>query len=220
MSTPPETLDAETRIAHLEQRDQRMTQLLELLAQRTAAPAKSGRDWDAYAAVIASFIGMLALAVSGYTAYVQRRQLRAQVWPHVELKYSTVNLTFYASNTGTGPARVTAMRVTVDGAPVNTWDDVHKIAGFSNEDHLYRSNLSNGVVSPGKDFILIQPGDSETSRIKFAELFPRRKHAISIIVCYCSVLDECWVSAAGDTGIIADPESDECPITATERFKD
>src|SRR5262245_5394597 len=105
MSTP-ETLDVEARITHLEQRDQRLTQLLEVLAQRPAAPAKTGRDWDAYAAVIASFIGILALSVSAYTAYVQRRQLRAQVWPHLELKYSTVALTFSATNAGTGPARV------------------------------------------------------------------------------------------------------------------
>ena len=55
MSTPPDALDVETRIAHLEQRDHRLTQLLELLAQRTTAPAKPGRDGDAYAAVIASF---------------------------------------------------------------------------------------------------------------------------------------------------------------------
>jgi hypothetical protein len=217
MSTP-ESLDVEARIARLEQRDQQLPQLLELLAQRTAAPAKSGRDWDAYAAVIASFIGILALAVSGYTAYVQRRQLRAQVWPRVELKYSNVNRSFYASNAGTGPARITAMRVTVDGAPVKTWDDVQKIAGFSDEERLYRSHLSNAVLSPGKDFIFIQPGDSEASRSKFTELFPSRKHAISVIVCYCSVLDECWVSVLGNTRIAADLESDECPIVASERF--
>jgi hypothetical protein len=59
----------------------RLIRALELLVQREAAPVgKRRRDWDAFAAVIASFIGFLALAVSAYTAYVQRQQLRAQVW--------------------------------------------------------------------------------------------------------------------------------------------
>jgi uncharacterized membrane protein YebE (DUF533 family) len=73
------TGDVEGRLARLEQRDERLTRALEQLAQREGGPvAKPGRKWDAYAAVIASFIGLLALAGSGYTAYVQRQQVRAQ----------------------------------------------------------------------------------------------------------------------------------------------
>ena len=42
-----------------------------------------GREirYDAIAAVIATLVGMLALLVAGYTAYIQRQQVRAQVWP-------------------------------------------------------------------------------------------------------------------------------------------
>src|SRR3569833_993373 len=87
------TDDIEPRIARLERQDERLTRALELLAERAAAPAgKPGRDWDALAAVIASFIGLLALAVSGYTAYVQREQLRAQVWPRLEIDYSSSDI--------------------------------------------------------------------------------------------------------------------------------
>jgi len=112
------TGDVEERIARLEQQDQRLTRALELLAQRDAARAvKPGRDWDAYAAVIASFVGILALAVSGYTAYEQRQQLRAQVWPYLQLWRSDVNVGFYITNQGTGPARIIAARVMVDGTP-------------------------------------------------------------------------------------------------------
>jgi hypothetical protein len=35
--------------------------------------------------VIAAGIGLLALLVAGYTAYLQRQQVRAQVWPRVEV---------------------------------------------------------------------------------------------------------------------------------------
>ncbi|HEX7837029.1 MAG TPA: hypothetical protein VF469_06170 [Kofleriaceae bacterium] len=214
------TGELEERIARLEQQDERLTRALELLAGREAAPAvKAGRDWDAYAAVIASFIGLLALAISGYTAYVQRQQLRAQVWPHLQLWKSTVNLGFYVTNQGTGPACVTAVRVTVDGAPVKTWEDARNVAGFS--ERWIKSTLSKRVLPPGKDFTILQPMEDEQSLAKFRELLLDEKHAVSITVCYCSVLDECWVASFGTV-----PESDQvrspvaCPIGATERFAD
>jgi hypothetical protein len=214
----PGTGDIDARIARLEEQDQRLTQVLEVLAQRDAAPAKAGKNWDAYAAVIASFIGLLALAVSGYTAYVQRQQLRAQVWPHLELEFSSVMLSFWASNQGTGPARVTAMRVAVHGRPVRNWEDVEKAAGFVEAEHLLRSSFSTSVLPAGKDFVLIRPADSEQGRTRFQDLLPGHKHAITITVCYCSVLDECWTAMLGFRRIVREYASSDCPITPEERF--
>ena len=214
------TGDLEERIARLEQQDERLTRALELLARAETAPAaKRGRDWDAYAAVIASFIGLLALAVSGYTAYVQRQQLRAQVWPHLQLWTSNVNLGFYVTNQGTGPARVTAVRVTVDGAPVKTWADVKKAAGFTDEERLTMSTLSDSVLPSGKDYPIARPAEGEQSQAKFKELLLHKNHAVSMTVCYCSILEECWVAMLGavpESGQVR--SSDACPIGAAERF--
>jgi hypothetical protein len=212
-------VDLDARIALLEQRDERLTQLLDLLAQRTAAPAKPGKDWDAYAAVIASFIGILALAVAGYTAYVQRQQLRAQVWPHLQLTYSSVNLRIWAENEGTGPARITAMRVTVDGAAVRNWDDVQKAASFTDDTVLRRSSFSHAVVPAGREHDIIVTNDSDDGRAKFRDLLPYGKHPISIFVCYCSVLGDCWATGHGDTHL-DDTGSGECPIRDAERFEE
>jgi hypothetical protein len=215
--TSPDALDIETRIATLEQRDQRLIQVLELLAARAAAPAKTGRDWDAYAAVIASFIGLLALAVSGYTAYVQRQQLRAQVWPRLQLKYSNRDLRFWADNEGTGPARVTAMRVTVDGSPVRSWYHVERAASASDSGWLRRSSFSQAVLPAGKEHTLIVPDDDDRSRALFRELLPGEGHAITVVVCYCSVLDDCWTATSGYAFLDSNPPR-ECPIAPAERF--
>jgi len=211
--------DIEERLTRLEQRDQRLTRALELLGQRAAAPAeKAGRNWDTYAVAVASFIGLLALAVSGYTAYVQRQQLRAQVWPHVELlEMNNSNLlSFFATNQGTGPARVIAMRVTVGGVPIRTWSGVRKAAGFTDE-NLAWGDLRHAVLIPGKDFTIFQPGDDEQSRAKFRELLGG-KHPLAMTICYCSVLDECWVSSSSIEEDSHARSPDACPITAAERF--
>jgi hypothetical protein len=183
------------------------------IPERVAPATKDRKDWGAYAAVIASLIGILALAVSGYTAYLQRQQLRAQMWPHLRLEFSSVNLTFSATNQGTGPARVSAIRVTVDGAAVGSWSDVMKAAGFTGDEDLILSDLSDAVLSPGKVFTFVEPAENEQSRAKFKELLPGHKHALSVTVCYCSVLDECWVA-----NLDAARKDSTCPITAAERF--
>jgi len=41
-----------------------------------------------YDAVIATLVGFCALCVSAYTAYVQRQQVRAAVWPILEFDSS------------------------------------------------------------------------------------------------------------------------------------
>ena len=48
-----------------------------------------------YDAVIATFVGFLALCVSGYTAYMQRQQVRAAVWPILEFDSGNGPYSFY-----------------------------------------------------------------------------------------------------------------------------
>lgn len=213
-----ETADIEGRLARLEQQDQRLTAALELLAQReTSPPAPRGRDREAYAVVIASLIGLLALAVSGYTAYVQREQLRAQVWPHLLLARSTVDPRYFLSNTGTGPAKIAALRVTIHGAPIKNRAALLKAIGFTNEE-LTWSTVAGTVLPAGKELSFIQPSNSTQSREHLIQLMHDGSNDLSMTVCYCSVLDDCWVASYGPHG----PGESEggCPIADAERFTD
>src|SRR5205807_9429834 len=58
-----------------------------------------------YDAVIATFVGLCALCVSGYTAYIQRQQVRAAVWPILQFDSSNApDIHFTLANKGVGPA--------------------------------------------------------------------------------------------------------------------
>lgn len=196
--------DVEPRIPGPEH-DPRLIEVLERLAERAAAPAcKPRRNWDALAAVIASLIGLVAVAVSGYTAYVQREQLRAQgeqlraqVWPHLQLSYSnTGSVGMFVTNQGTGPAQRIVLRVAVDGMPVARWADVKKAAGYSPGEGVIISQINSTVIPAGKEIAIVRPDDRERSLSKFRELLPGGKHAVEVTLCYCSVLDECWAAGA------------------------
>jgi hypothetical protein len=216
--TDPEQLpeQLQTRLADLEQ---------EVSFLRAAAQAQSRRrhrDWDALAAVIASLVGLLALGISAYTAYVQREQLRAQVWPKLSLGQSNMLHKLYAGNQGVGPARVTAVRVMVDGNPMREWKDVSAAYEYDSNASIIYASLNNRVLPPDKDLEIAAPQTgNETSRALMREITNGEKHRLHITVCYCSVLDDCWVARFGSR-----PESerdlpdDECPVTEEQRFHD
>src|SRR6266478_9506739 len=72
-----------------------------------------------YDAVIATFVGLCALCVSGYTAYIQRQQVRAAVWPILQFGSSNApDIHFTLANKGVGPAIIRNVIVKVDGQPV------------------------------------------------------------------------------------------------------
>src|SRR5438067_13161225 len=77
-----------------------------------------------YDAVIATFVGLCALCVSGYTAYVQRQQVRAAVWPILEFDFGNGPIRFILANKGVGPAIIKHVIVRVDDHPVKKWAEV------------------------------------------------------------------------------------------------
>ncbi len=179
--------------------------------------AKRRRDRDAYAATIATLVGLLALGVSGYTAYVQRQQLRAQVWPYLFVGTANVPpfVGFHAINSGTGPARVIAVGVQVDKQFVRDW--AHADPAVDDQVRVVMSQLSNSVLPAGKDLTYFGPYDQASSE-PFIELFLGKKHEIQVTICYCSVLDDCWV-ASRKTVPVAIADADACPIAEADRFK-
>jgi hypothetical protein len=65
---------------------------------------KERRGASRYDAIIATFVGFLAVCVAGYTAYMQRQQVRAAVWPILEFDSSNApDIHFTLSNKGSAP---------------------------------------------------------------------------------------------------------------------
>ena len=83
---------------------------------------KERRGASRYDAIIATFVGFLALCVSGYTAYMQRQQVCAAVWPILEFDSGNApDIHFTLSNKGVGPAIIRHVIVKVDDQPLKSW---------------------------------------------------------------------------------------------------
>src|SRR5216117_1557678 len=126
------------------------------------------RGASRYDAVIATLVGFLALCVSGYTAYVQRQQVRAAVWPILEFTSSNApNIHFTLANKGVGPAIIRNVLVRVDDQPMRNWDEVFEKLLGSGEHHGSETDMSNHVLSAGESMDVLTPFGADGNPIKF-----------------------------------------------------
>ncbi len=152
--------------------------------------------WDALAAIIASFIGFLALLVAGYTAYIQRytadiqaEQTRAQVWPWLEAGNNDDAYSVEVYNKGVGPAIVRSAQILVDGRAQPDWDHVLDALDVPKPRTYSESTIYPNVVSAGETVPIIKFADQEIyKRFRSAAVSKR----LTIEICFCSSLGECW----------------------------
>ena len=145
-------------------------------------------DRDALAAIIAASIGFLALLVSGYTAYVQRQQVRAQVWPYLILSNYDTERSLSVFNKGVGPAIMRSARVRVDGKPQPDWDHVLDALGIAKPRKYFLSTIHVNVLSAGEHTQIIAFADESVYRAFRDAALARMKTDL----CYCSTLGDCW----------------------------
>jgi hypothetical protein len=176
-------------------------------------------------AVVATFVGVLALCVSAYTAFMQRQQVRAQVWPI--LVYGSSNLPAIAlslSNKGVGPARIKHVVVTYQGQSYIQWEDLFDRM-LGKDKYFYMQSPAFGtVLSPGESVEMVSLGDLKHEPLvagppgSIGDLANRGRRHIGVEVCYCSTLDDCWtlVSQPGKPAeTLATPR---CPSLSPRSF--
>jgi hypothetical protein len=182
-------------------------------------PVKPRREryWDALAAVIAAAIGVLALLVSGYTAYIQRQQVRAQVWPYLLVGNYDPEHVVGVLNKGVGPAIVGSVQVFIDGKPQRGWNRTFQALGLPSDD-LMISTVSGNVISAGERVVAIKVADEAAYRNFRRELGKR----FGIEICYCSTLGECWIYSDRTQGVReSNNPVDRCPrVPDAEKFDD
>jgi hypothetical protein len=147
------------------------------------------RNWNGVAAVIAAFVGLLALCVSGYTAYLQRQQVRAQVWPHLIVGSSDTDRYMFVANKGVGPAIVRSVQISANAKTQRDWTSVFAAVDLKLDNAQWNTSTVNGnVISPGESIRALVFNRGEDY-----QAFGSRYGQIKLRICYCSVLGDCWV---------------------------
>src|ERR1044071_3116047 len=125
------------------------------------ADTSEGRGASRYDAAIATFVGVLALCVSGYTAYMQRQQVRAAVWPILQFDSSNGPVQLTLSNKGVGPAIIRQVIVRVDDQAVRNWHEVYARLVGEATPHYSEADMNGRVLAAGETMAVWAPQDPE-----------------------------------------------------------
>jgi len=188
-----------------------------------AAPGR-GPMGGRYEAAIATFVAVLALAVSAYTAYIQRQQVRAQVWPILE--YGSGNepaLRLWLANKGVGPALIRHVVVTVDGNPAADWNAAMRslFGARVNRPGRYsysQETIGDRVLSAGENLAIFIPHFDATQE-ELRTAFDKDRFRIGVEICYCSTLGDCWTLVAAGRQPARTNERGRCPAPSAATFK-
>ncbi len=156
------------------------------IAHGATAPAPA---WELYSVVVATVVGLLSLSVSAYTAYMLHVQTRAQVFPYLQVVTIGEHARVAVHNKGVGPAFVKSVRVEVGGVPVTTWKEFFAANHIDLHGSTLSSTVSRAAIAANESLTVLQ-FDDRADFLKYAQVDLDR---IRVDLCYCSVLDECWV---------------------------
>lgn len=183
------------------------------------------RGASRYDAIIATFVGISALCVAGYTAYMQRQQVRAAVWPILEFDSSNGPIEFVLANKGVGPAIIKHVILRVDDQPVKTWyEALEKLTG-PGEHRGAESDMSGRVLSPGESIKVFIPHDANNNPLNFDRSNPvwaqmnTDRARVTVEICYASTLGDCWTLRAGGRNPGTNVETRQCPTPSATSFK-
>ena len=186
---------------------------------------KATRGASRYDALIATLVGFCALCVSGYTAYMQRQQVRGAVWPILQFDSRNGPIQFTLANKGVGPAIIKHVIVRVDDQPVKNWAEVlQKILGPGYHPGE-ESDMSSRVFAAGESMNVFTPHDESQNPIPFDKTNPlwtkldTGRSRVTVEICYCSTLDECWTLRGGGTTPNTTTPTSRCPTTSAGSFQ-
>ncbi|WP_263841188.1 hypothetical protein [Salinibacter sp.] len=151
------------------------------------------------AAVLLSLCGLF---VSIYETSLERQEQRASVWPRalVAPSLSGDSVKVIVENSGIGPARVRAAAVEHNGEHVAGWRAMMERLDIQGS--VSTSLLNQRVLSPDSEIEVFAIRDS--TRALSNSIWVGN---LDITLCYCSVYEECWVTAMQNYVDIVVPDS-------------
>jgi hypothetical protein len=193
----------------------------------SAHPRHVGHRWfDFTMAVSAIFISAISLGVAIEHGRTERDLVAASSWPFLRTEMTNVYgdkraIEIGVSNGGVGPAKIASYEMFFDGRPVGSPYELFAMCcGLSSSEADIRKAVPNGTVTMSLiDQTVLRPGESNTVLIVpregvdpglFAKL-DRALYKLAFTACYCSVLDQCWIS---DLNSINSRAVKSCPAPA------
>jgi hypothetical protein len=184
----------------------------------------SGHRWvDIMIGCTAVFLSCVSVFIAIHHGQTMEKLVEANSWP--SLSYGSSNssdtgnaddITFDISNNGVGPARVDTLQVFYKGVPQPSFVDLLKsCCGAKGKKVSYATSKIVDEVLPARTtthFIRLLHSVSPD----IWDAMNRERTQMDVLICYCSVFEECWIS---DTRTRRPARVDQCDQPATDNFR-
>lgn len=178
------------------------------------------QHFETVGSITAIVVGVAALYVSWDQGRVMREEVRASVWPAVQVEGYVdradggMRIGLKLNNAGVGPARIERITVRNDEAFV---EDMDALVDLMPEGASRAVQVVTGrIMAAGETyypFELRYPASAPLSDVDAVELMQLLSQSWSIEVCYCSVLDQCWVGGDNQVGQAEVERCDDRPAS-------
>ena len=142
--------------------------------------------------VASLLVAMCSLFLTVDQAKLNRKDKRLSVRPEVEMAilFQEDWNGWVIANNGLGPARVKWFEVTVDGVPKRDWLEVKAALPLPQGEFSHSSPIPNTMVRSGTRGALF----GFKGRYGAIDVLKRNAGRVKMTLCYCSLMDECWIS--------------------------
>lgn len=173
------------------------------MAETPDRPHRTGHmALDFIIAACAIIISVASLWVALRADQTQEQLLKSTVWPYIEYDTSnatesgTNRLAYEVRNAGVGPAIVRSFAVAYKGQYYATLRDLMaaccNVHPAKRKHGIFSSTVRDRVIMAHENIIFIQvlPALSDT---RTYTAISAARSGVSIQICYCSVLGDCWL---------------------------
>jgi len=179
--------------------------------------------FETVGSISAIVVGVAALYVSWDQGRVMREEVRASVWPALQVDgfasrvEDGLSLGLSIQNAGVGPARVERIAIEHRGEQVP--DLASMLALMPPDGDLSLQILDGRIIASGGTVQPFSLHYEQALAEDAVDVMGRLSAEWSVEVCYCSVLDQCWVSgqdraAPSEVAHCAGPHTDLRPTPA------
>ncbi len=172
-----------------------------------------GNKAEMLIAVCAVITSVVALFIGWSQTQVMRGQQQAEVWPMIQLTHETdfngdsVSYAIAVENAGVGPALIDSFTITIPGQPATT--DFYELVDYMvaldvGEPYTAFRSLDGRVIRQGTTINAIKASWDSTDESRAAlqrrltQFVSGEEESAVVFVCYCSILEDCWISSTLD----------------------
>ncbi|KCZ92786.1 hypothetical protein HJO_07522 [Hyphomonas johnsonii MHS-2] len=179
-----------------------------------------GNKAEMLIAVCAVITSVVALFIGWSQMRVMKGQQEAEVWPMVQLTHETdfndetVSYAITVENAGVGPALIDSFVIAMPGQPTTT--DFYELVDYMvgkdiGDPYTAFRSLEGRVVRHGTEMNAIKASWDSTDETRAAlqrrltQFVAGEEESAVVFICYCSILEDCWVSSTLDAQTRPEP---------------